>query len=64
MKKLLILFFGLFISILIVIFFVFPILGKFITGTARIIGKETKSEIYINGIKESDAKIFISKSNF
>ena len=26
-----------------------PILGKFLTGSARLIGKETKSEIYING---------------
>ena len=64
MKKILLIFIGLSISILIVIFFVFPILGKFITGTAREIGKETKSEIYIDGKRENEAKIFISKSNF
>ena len=41
-----------------------PILGKFLTGSARLIGKETKSEIYINGKRELDAKLFILKSNF
>lgn len=41
-----------------------PIIGKYAMGTARIIGKDTSTEIFINGKKESDAKLFISKSNF
>ena len=48
----------------IVVVFRNPIIGKFLTGTAKIIGKETKSEIYINGKRELDAKLFIAKSNF
>jgi hypothetical protein len=41
-----------------------PIIGKYVMGTARIIGKETRTEIFINEKKEPDAKLFISKSNF
>lgn len=59
------------ILVFIILFLIFtvyifsnPIIGKLLTGTARIIGKESKSEIYINGKKELNAKVFISKSNF
>lgn len=62
-KRILFLIFSLFVFF---IFFILinPIIGKFLTGTARIIGNETKCEIYIDGIKKSNAKLFTSKSNF
>lgn len=52
------------VFIILILIFWSSILGKFLTGTARIIGKEIKSEVYIDGIREKEAKIFISKSNF
>lgn len=60
---------SIFIVIAILIIFVItvirnPIIAKFLSGTARIIGKETRSEIYINGKRELNAKLFIAKSNF
>jgi hypothetical protein len=63
MKKLLLIFVSFFILISFPLFFK-PILIKLFTGTARVIGREAKSEIYINGKKELEAKLFISKSNF
>ena len=41
-----------------------PIIGKYLTGTARIIGKDIKCEIYIDGKKKTETKLFESKSNF
>ena len=60
---------SLFIVIAILLIFVItvfrnPIIAKFLSGTARIIGKEIRSEIYINGKRELNAKLFIAKSNF
>jgi len=52
------------ILISIIIVLMNPIVGKFLTGTARIIGKNIKCEIYINGNEKLNAKLFISKSNF
>jgi hypothetical protein len=48
----------------VIIVFRNPIIAKFLSGTARIIGKEIRSEIYINGKRELNAKLFIAKSNF
>lgn len=64
LKKLLIFLIISFISITVITMYSTPIIGKYITGTARIIGKETRTEIFMNGKKKSDAKLFISKSNF
>ncbi|TPG34002.1 hypothetical protein [Flavobacterium pectinovorum] len=52
------------VFVILILIFMNSILGKFLTGTARIIGKEIKSEIYIDGKREDKAKLFISKSNF
>ncbi len=62
-KRILFFIFPLFL-IPIIFILINPIIGKFLTGTARIIGNEIKCEIYIDGVKKSNAKLFISKSNF
>ena len=64
LKKLLIFVITSFILITVITMYSTPIIGKYLTGTARIIGKETRTDIFINGKKKSDAKLFISKSNF
>lgn len=63
-KKLFIFVLVSFVLVTIIIVLRNPIIGKFFSGTARLIGKETKSEIYIDGKKKSDAKLFLSRSNF
>ncbi|MBC8643992.1 hypothetical protein H9W95_07840 [Flavobacterium lindanitolerans] len=55
------------ISVLLIIgvyIFSHPIIAKLATGTARIIGSQTKADIYINGKKDAKAKLFVSASNF
>ena len=39
-------------------------LGKAVVGTARIVGNETQSEVFVNDQKQTNAKLFVSKSNF
>ncbi|CAM3999381.1 MULTISPECIES: hypothetical protein [Flavobacterium] len=64
MKKTLI-FFTIFVVVLfLIISYKNPIIGKYIVGSARIIGEKTKSEVYCNQLKIDDAKLFLSKSNF
>jgi hypothetical protein len=53
-----------FIVISVIIMFSIPIIVKYLTGTARIVGKPAQAEIFIDGKEKSDAKLFISNSNF
>lgn len=64
MKKIFIFIIITILLISVIIVFRNPIIAKFLSGTARIIGKEIRSEIYINGKRELNAKLFIAKSNF
>ena len=41
-----------------------PIIGKWILGSARIIGKPIDKKVKINGIELKSAKIFIQKTDF
>ncbi len=54
------------LTIFVFIVFIYnnPIIGKYLLGTAKIVGKEQKSEIFINGKREMNAKLFFSNSNF
>jgi hypothetical protein len=52
------------ILILTIFIFINPIVGKFLTGTARIIGKNINCEVYIEGTKKIEAKLYKSDSNF
>ena len=52
------------ILILTIFIFINPIVGKFLTGTARIIGKNINCEVYIDGTKNTEAKLYKSNSNF
>lgn len=52
------------ILILTIFIFINPIVGKFLTGTARIIGKNIDCEVYIDGKKKTDATVYKSDSNF
>ncbi len=64
LKKLLKFFVIFSIVISVIIMFSTPIIIKYLTGTARIVGKPAQAEIFIDGKEKSDAKLFISKSNF
>lgn len=44
--------------------FLNPIVIKLIVGSARVIGSETKSEVWINGKKDPDIKVFACDSDF
>ncbi|HRG39079.1 MAG TPA: hypothetical protein PK289_11155, partial [Bacteroidia bacterium] len=62
--KRLIIFFTILFLLIILCFWMFPIVGKLTFGTARIIGKEVSSVVYIDGQESSEAKLFYSASNF
>ena len=62
MKKIAVIIFTIFLFS--VVIFTNPILGKYITGTARLIGKPIDAEIYINEKKDTNAKVFHSNSDF
>ena len=47
-----------------VVIFTNPIIGKYLSGTARLIGKQFDAEIYIGEKKNENAKVFYSNSDF
>ena len=64
MKKTIVLIFT--ILLLLAIGFVMfnPLIGKTFAGTARNVGSETRSTIYIDDKEELNAKVFVLKSDF
>ena len=47
-----------------VVIFTNPIIGKYLSGTARLIGKPIDAKIYISEKKSAEAKVFYSNSDF
>lgn len=62
MKKIALIIFPIFLFS--VCIFTNPIIGKYLCGTARLIGKQIDAEIYINEKKDANAKVFYSNSDF
>jgi hypothetical protein len=63
MRKFVLILFLLFCTIIFILA-VNPIIVKWITGSARLIGKEIQNEVYINGKRKSEVKLFHVNSDF